>query len=472
MISALRTFGRVLWGHWPALLAWYLGGQLIHKYWIEFAGWVGGSTAAGGMLLMPVALMAQLVSYVAMFLVVRDGLRNLRAVAPAVLTGAARRAEFLDAIFAAMVPFVAFYAAQGFLRKDMAFYASEAWEETSAQMWRDWGNGTTSDSAGFAWDGRGSDLGITPLSVGILIAAYLLRKLWVRYEGRVPKWLAPVGVYLEAVWIYLGATIIFDVLALANGWVQTRVGVIWLEAFGGWFAEHLAVVSVVWGVIVATIGQIVGVTAQPLAWLAVAGTIYGQTLSVEKIALRIRNKRVRLARARYGRLNAGLRRRIADFFAPVVGKFTPLWNAITLMFRAGPLLIAGYVFAYSLWLFGSEWFRIAGYHAFGPHDRNTFWAVWSPFIAIGLAAVTESIRIAITASAYDSALGLLHPVRRDDDGEAVLGEALLQGEAVGPHGIIGDEEGHEGLERGVPIHADGTARSDGAVDAPPEHDLR
>ena len=59
MISALQTFGRLLWGNWPTLLAWYLGGQLIHMYWIQLAGWVGGSSALGGLLLMPIALLAQ-----------------------------------------------------------------------------------------------------------------------------------------------------------------------------------------------------------------------------------------------------------------------------------------------------------------------------------------------------------------------------------------------------------------------------
>ena len=31
MSQALRTFGRIIARHWPALMAWYLGGEALHR---------------------------------------------------------------------------------------------------------------------------------------------------------------------------------------------------------------------------------------------------------------------------------------------------------------------------------------------------------------------------------------------------------------------------------------------------------
>lgn len=64
MSQALRTFGRILARHWPALMAWYLGGEALHRVLIELAGFVGGHTTLGGLLLLPLAVAARLVAYV------------------------------------------------------------------------------------------------------------------------------------------------------------------------------------------------------------------------------------------------------------------------------------------------------------------------------------------------------------------------------------------------------------------------
>src|SRR3546814_13520776 len=66
--------GRLLAAHWPALMAWFLVGILGRYLAIEFAGFVGASTAIGGFLLLPLASLARLISFVAIFLVLRDGI--------------------------------------------------------------------------------------------------------------------------------------------------------------------------------------------------------------------------------------------------------------------------------------------------------------------------------------------------------------------------------------------------------------
>ena len=99
--------GRLLLAHWPALVAWFLAGTLGRYIGLEVAGFVGGYSALGGLLLLPVAILAKLVSVVAMFLVLRDGLPRLGAIAPAPVERAARLRSFRDALLASILPFFA-----------------------------------------------------------------------------------------------------------------------------------------------------------------------------------------------------------------------------------------------------------------------------------------------------------------------------------------------------------------------------
>ncbi len=436
MIQGVRTFGRVLAGHWPTLLMWFLASTLIHDVWLDIAGYFGGTSAIAGILLVPVAVCVQLVSYVAMFLIIRDGLRNLNALAPLPQTRAERRREFVQSILAAMLPYIAFYTAQGFMREDLNRYSSAAWGETFNQQMQLLGDSVTHmfqpgyDEADYVFDmsGRIMDVGVSPLTVSVVVAAYTLRTLWKRFGDRVPKWLTPLAVYLEVLWMWLAVGMVDDIIATSATWIDTRMGVVWLASIAAWFATYLAPVAWVWNTVTALVGQVFAILAKPLAWLAIAGTIYGRSLPVAKLDLLGRSRRWNAARERYGAVDERVRRRIDDITGNFTGKFTPLWNAITMMFRAGPLMIGAYVLAYALWAFGSEWLRIAAFHAFGPQGAD-FWFPVAPLITVAVAAVTEITRIAMTASAFDSVLGILD--RGSLDGERQIGPAeVAQGDDV------------------------------------------
>lgn len=414
MIQGVRTFGRVLAGHWPTLLMWFLASTLVHDAWLDIAGYLGGTSAIAGILLVPIAVGVQLVSYVAMFLVIRDALRSLRALAPSPPSARERRREFAQAILAAMLPYIAFYTAQGYMRSDLERYAGAAWGESFNQQMQLLGDSVANmftpgyDAADYAYDasGRIMDIGISPLTVSIVVAAYALRTVWKRFGDRVPRWLTPVALYLEVLWMWLAVGMVDDVISTSVAWIDARQGVVWLAAVGAWFATHLAPVAWLWNTVTALLGQVFAIMAAPLAWLAIAGTIYGRALPVAKVDLLGRSRRVSQARTRYAGVDASIRRRVDDLTATFTGKFTPLWNALTMMFRAGPMLIGAYVLAYALWALGSQWLRIGAFHAFGPHDV-TFWMIAAPLITVAAAAVTEITRIALSASAFDSVLGIL-----------------------------------------------------------------
>jgi hypothetical protein len=76
MRQSLGGFVRVLVQCWPALLAWYLGGSLVRAGVITLAAPIGPQSALAALLLVPIAVLAKLVSYIGMFLVVRRALRS------------------------------------------------------------------------------------------------------------------------------------------------------------------------------------------------------------------------------------------------------------------------------------------------------------------------------------------------------------------------------------------------------------
>lgn len=81
MLTVLARAARLLGAHWPALLAWILGGTLVHFLVLKLAAFVGAGSAVGGIL-----------------------------------------------------PFVAFYAAWGFIADDVTAYINDA---TQWSFW--WG---------------------------------------------------------------------------------------------------------------------------------------------------------------------------------------------------------------------------------------------------------------------------------------------------------------------------------------------
>ena len=78
MLSIITRTARLAGAHWPALVAWFLAGWLARYLLIELAAVVGASALLGGLLIMPLAILARLISFVAMFLVLRPGMPHLQ----------------------------------------------------------------------------------------------------------------------------------------------------------------------------------------------------------------------------------------------------------------------------------------------------------------------------------------------------------------------------------------------------------
>src|SRR5690349_8256783 len=123
-----RALGRT----WPALLAWFLAGWAVRLMLLRFAGWAAENIdPLVGQLILPLAVLARLSSYVAMFLVLRpelDSYERLERYADRATAGPAPSffASWANTVGTAIVPFFVIYAAWGLINDDGIAYSSAA----------------------------------------------------------------------------------------------------------------------------------------------------------------------------------------------------------------------------------------------------------------------------------------------------------------------------------------------------------
>ena len=414
MLTLLASTWRVLAGHWPALVAWYLAGYLLHFGLIQLAGWVGAYTATGGILLLPLAVLARLVAFVAMFLVVRDGLRELQAIAPVPQAAAGRRETFLNTLLASILPFFAVYAAWGMLQDDVIAYDFRALQVRSDISWQAIANQAEAPTGGV-----GSNLTLDAITGVLIIVAFAGRWAWKKWPRKLPAPFSVAAVYLEAVWVLLSIIVIKDALEALNAWVDTRVGIQWALDVREWVSAQLVPVAWVWDGLEWFIGQLAGLVVEPLAWLAIAGVIYGQAIAAEKPKLDI--ALYRRARTHVDKVPTLLRRMLGQLGAEFTSRFSPIVDAIVLMWRAGPVLIGTYVLLYTVVLAGDTTLEYVITRIIGPQSRVDFWLPVNDAMVLVVALIIEPIRISIVAGAYDTSLGALRRHRMVEAATAPAG---------------------------------------------------
>src|SRR6187402_2033552 len=126
MLRSLGGIPRILAATWPALLAWYLAGSLVRASIIALAAPIGPESPLAALLLVPIAVLARLVSYIGMFLALRRALPGYRAASGGdVAFGSFREAasDFFRVLLSAIGPFFTLYALIGLLNEDLHDYA-------------------------------------------------------------------------------------------------------------------------------------------------------------------------------------------------------------------------------------------------------------------------------------------------------------------------------------------------------------
>ncbi len=416
MPQPLRTFGRIIARHWPALIAWYLGGEAVHQLLLQLAGFVGGHTTLGGLLLLPLAVAAKLVAYVAMYLTVRRSL-------PHVADG---HREFAAAILVSILPFFAFYSAWGMLNTDLYEFFNIA---TSIAIYD-----ANFDAEQLGDRGGLVSVGVLPITV--LVIALAARLVFSKYSSRLPTWTLALAAYAEVLWTFMLFTLVVQWWGGTRQWLDGTVGMGWLQGIGDWFALHIAPIAALWDGALWLVGVFAAVLLVPAAWLAMAGVIYGTTFSS--------------APAPIERSLAALRGSAATLSRTLLQRFESLWAAVAVVWRGGPVIFGAAVFAYALWAFAERLGTQGLLRLVGGHE-SWFWSAFLPLLTVAVAAVAEPLRVAIVATVYDTVIA--RPEAGLDSRETIrsadAGASLVEGEAGHLAELAGnvEAEGADGILR-------------------------
>ncbi|MGO1849587.1 hypothetical protein [Microbacterium sp.] len=421
MTPALRTFGRILASHWIALAAWYLGGEVLHQLLVQLAGFVGGHTTLGGLLLLPLAVAARLVSYIAMYLTIRPSLPGTAH------PEAGGYQEFLATTLAAILPFSAFYAAWGMLTVDQNEFFNIASSIALAESNYEFGQ----------LGDRGGIVSVGVLPVAVLVIALAARILHARFSERLPSWTFIAASYAELLWTFMLFTLVGQWWADVREWMGERAVTTWLQDIGDWFASNVVPVAMLWEGSLWFVGLLATVLLVPAGWLAVAGVIYGTTFDSTPPALK--------------RGRAALKGTTAKLTRTFLRRFEDLWAAVSVIWRGGPVLIGAFVVFYALWRLATEAGTRGILQLIGGHD-SPFWDAYLPLILVSVAAVAEPLGVAIVATAYDAVIARPE-AGLDTDPSGFDGEpsdaAVEVGdvEMKGTHSVVWHQEDHENIVR-------------------------
>jgi hypothetical protein len=409
VFSIVTSTLRLAASRWPVLLALYLAGWLARYLVIEVAAFVGTTDALAAFLIMPVAILARLASFIGMFLVLRPGMPafadlastgedsiDRTEAAPAAATGPGLQELFL----ASILPFFAFYAAWQFLRDDTLQYAAAALEKINPFA-------DTDTSAGVL------NLELTWMSGTAIVVAFTGRYLLRRYSHRLPRWSALLTVYLEAVWVYLTVFLISTYFTDLDNWVANRTVMHSLADLRATLGDFFAPIGVAWDGIAWAIGEAGALVLLPVAWLALAGIVYGRALTTGPLTLRVPNSRYAdRVRTRYALVPKAVSRRFRDVGTGYVSRWKPLANALTLVWRAGVVPMGIFVLAYTVLEAAGSWLGFGAIRLIGAHDLESWWMNVDGALIFGIDVLLEPLRVCLIAAGYDYCLRRLSE-RRD-----------------------------------------------------------
>ncbi|TPW70761.1 hypothetical protein [Schumannella sp. 10F1B-5-1] len=388
MRRTLADLLRILARSLPALMAWYLAGELVRYLVISLAAPLSFDSGLLPLLFLPIAVLARLVAFVGMFLVARGAMREYLAVPgggiPPTLRERAR--EFGDVLFSSIVPFFVLYALIGGVAEDLADYAVTA-------FYYSFGSGRYV-----------LDPGSGPVVAAVVVVAFVLRILVDRFSERLPAFFSVIEIYLEATWIFVAVGGLTAVLGDVGGWFGSRRIVVAVQEARAGLEDVWSGLEVVFRGIDGAVPLVLQVIVLPLAWLLIAGVIYTRAIAES------RHERLMPVR-----VEARLRVRLAAlprFVQRSIRSSVRLWyetaepvlisGRMILGTRARILVVlmalSGLLYAAHQWLFRGTLVLIGPHEL--PYARDAYHNV---SVALGL--VTEPIRVALLAAVFDQVIG-------------------------------------------------------------------
>lgn len=282
--TVVGSAARLLAAHWPVLVTVLLLGALARELALWGSFELSKVSPVGATL--TVAL-APLASVVALILALRAVLPSLGHVPD---SGGVDRSRQLAILASALVPFLAVYAAQGYLREDTRRFVNETYADEYL---------TTNWFLGESADGRTWADSPVPVVVAVVVIALVLRWGLDRFglAERNLAWGFLAG-WVEALWLVTVAKTVSTGWSDVWSWVQGRQGVRWIIEGWEWVVSVLGPVgagiqsALTW--VLQLLGDFDTLVVVPLAWLAVGAVVYGRELATPPTATDLSAVRQRL----------------------------------------------------------------------------------------------------------------------------------------------------------------------------------
>lgn len=413
-VDLLRRTGFLWWRCWPRLIGIWLAGWLVRHWLIKLAVYVGVHFGGfWGDLVMPLAVVARLATYILMYLVLRS---------ESDLTGEASGPwyrGFVGILLKAILPVFVLFAAWRLILADYSsyvgllnidlYYAMDAGlspdktlEQTKEYM-------TPSDWRAYL----------------AILLAFLARGALTKYSEKLPSWTQLVAVYLQALWVVLLLNAASNRLVGSPRWISERKIIVWYTERKQHVLTYLSSFGEVWKWISDAVGPMVLAVLLAVTWIAIVGAVYSvrpdttwagvsRAAFGEQQGARVTDVASRTgiaARARWQRLPRLVQTRGNEIFRNLLGVADQLGDTLRLTLHSGPITFCFFVFAFMGTVVldpngayfnvyvtdGYMWRAIAT--LLGPHEWM-WWASYRESIRTAIAALIDPLRTCLVVAIY------------------------------------------------------------------------
>lgn len=419
---------RIIAAHWPVLLTIYLLGQAVRNGALWAAVVTTKVNHTLGAFLVPIAPLATLTALILMLRVVSPSLPfatfDAAATAPAANAPAANATaagasapttmvarqtrvvrERLALLASTLIPFLAVYTAQGYLKEDQTKFVTEA----NADEFM--------NNADF-WLGRGVlDGSRTVIASGYwfwVLVGLALALRWLVDRLDLPERSTGWGLfaaYVEVAWVTLLATGFTNQVREWQGWIERRQFVAtvydwWVgltDLLGPVASPVRGAVSWVWG----SLGGFDDIIVVPMAWLTVGAVVYGRSITAPSVRAGV-DPRAQAWRQRMARVPKPVRKAGGEFIAGWWSRFKGLAGGVRTLASAGltPMLLFCLVFVLAT---GAETLTALGLQRLiGPGNVNDLIA-FTPYRDLLARAVYTVLVVGLLAAAVDRIVGRTAP---------------------------------------------------------------
>lgn len=393
---------RLLARFWPQLLAIVSLGIIAINLFLWVAAKVALLNPMAGLTILTFVVLAQLVTTVAMFQVLRPGLPSIAAAqiqaGKEAGSGHGQGSQLATLIGITLLPFFLYYAAWGFLGDTVRQYSRLALEMTPLGE-----SGAVLNVVDSRWL-------IVSIGISWIVRAFAKRRLK-RQEN---AFWQIVVVVCETNWIFIGLYVISRWQESFFAWIGNGGFWQYLESAAGSFialAHAETMVPVEQGSVELgdTLVSLFWFMLLPVIWLVLAAIVYGYDIGSDA-HLRAQGRTARIGK-RYKALPIFIRDFIESFIDGYRSRYLPVANGLRLTLGSGVVLIATLIVGYRLIDWGAAWLWLGTARLIGQQpdylwdvlpDAITFF-FGSQFQDSSLSILVEPVRICFLAAVLEVA---------------------------------------------------------------------